>query len=65
MAKLFELEHSLVQLFVYLFFCDHFRYHGQRLAVPGEPKHLIDISEEDLLETSDQEFASLLAKRSF
>jgi len=39
------------------------RYHGQKLAVPGEAKHLINISDEDLLECSEREFASILAER--
>ena len=39
------------------------RYNGERLAAPGEAKHLIDIGEEDLLENSEKEFAQLLADR--
>ncbi|XP_023320111.1 phosphorylated adapter RNA export protein [Eurytemora carolleeae] len=39
------------------------RYNGERLAAPGDAKHLIDIGEEDLLENSDKEFAQLLADR--
>jgi len=38
-------------------------YHGEQLAPPGESKHLIDINNEDLLEKSEQEFATLLAER--
>ena len=39
------------------------RYNGEKLAAPGDAKHLIDIGEEDLLENSDKEFAQLLADR--
>jgi len=38
-------------------------YCGQKLALPGQPKQLLDISEEDLLEKSDDDFALLLAER--
>merc|ERR1719193_2943280 len=39
------------------------RFHGEKLAAPGEPKHLIDISDEDLLESSNKDFSHLLAER--
>ena len=38
-------------------------YNGERLAAPGEPKDLIDVGEEDLLETTEKEFGTLLAER--
>ena len=40
-----------------------YRYNGERLQPPGEPKQLIDIAEEDYLEKDDKDFAHLLAER--
>jgi len=39
------------------------RYNGEKLAAPGDPKHLLDVGEEDLLETTDKEFGTILADR--
>lgn len=52
-----------IKIFFFFFIIQLLSYNGERLAAPGEPKDLIDVGEEDLLETTEKEFGTLLAER--